>query len=157
MAGVESPPVSEIKGKFWKVRNKSQLLLAMMEELEGDAHVSFEGDLRTLRLSSYPGASDEPTAALKRNTTWPKQGFIVVPLEPYSGKKIITALGGAVPKAVLHVQIEKGGALQFGAYDRFHPECIFFGSAVRSELVESLVSKGILRPLAKRAASRMRG
>src|SRR5262249_45923132 len=80
-------------------------------------------------------ASDEPTAALKRNTTWPKQGFIVVPLEPYSGKKIITALGGAVPKAVLHVQIEKGGALQFGAYDRFHPECIFFGSAVRSELV----------------------
>src|SRR5215470_5043673 len=110
--------MSEIKGKFWKIRNKGQLLLAMMEELEGDAHVSFEGDLRTLRLSSYPDVSDEPTAALKRNTIWPEQGFIVVPLEPHSGKKIMAALGGVVPKAVIHVQIEKSGVLQFGAYDR---------------------------------------
>ena len=51
----------------------------MMEELAGGAHVSFEGDLRGLRLLSIPGASEEPTAALKRNTLWPKQDFAGVP------------------------------------------------------------------------------
>jgi hypothetical protein len=30
--------------KFWLVRGKRLLLLAMMEELAGDAHMSFEGD-----------------------------------------------------------------------------------------------------------------
>src|SRR5579862_3306654 len=136
----------EMKGKFWKVRDKGQLLLALMEALEGDAHISFEGDLRSLPVSRHPGASPEPTAALKRNTLWPKEDFIVVPLELSSSKRIYAVLGGAVPKTVLHIQIEKSGALQFGAYDGFHPECIFFGSAVKPELVESLVSRGILRP-----------
>ena len=110
----------------------SQLLLAVMEELEGDSHVSFEGDLRDLALSGYPGASQQPTEALRRSTTWPKQDFIVVPLEPFSGKKIMAALGGSVPKTVLHIQIEKRGVLEFGAYDNFHPECIFFGSSLKS-------------------------
>jgi hypothetical protein len=62
----------EIKDKRWKVRDKGQLLLALMEEFEGDAHVSFEGDLRSLPLSSYPGVSTQPTAPLQRNTLWPK-------------------------------------------------------------------------------------
>lgn len=138
----------EIGSKCWKVRKKGQLLLALMEELEGNAHISFEGNLRSLPLLSYPGASSEPTDALKRNTLWPKQDFVVAPLERASGKKIYAVLGGVVPRTVLHVQIEKDGVLQFGAYDNFHPECIFFGSAVTSPLLESLVSNDILQPLA---------
>ena len=122
-------------------------MLALMDELEGNAHVSFEGDLRSLPLLSYPGASSEPTDALKRNTVWPKQDFVVAPLELSSSKKIYAALGGVVPKTVLHVQIEKNGVLQFGAYDNFHPQCIYFGSAVASQLLESLVSNDILQPL----------
>ncbi len=137
----------ENKRKCWKVRKKGQLLLALMDELEGNAHVSFEGDLRSLPLLSYPGASSEPTDALKRNTVWPKQDFVVAPLELSSSKKIYAALGGVVPKTVLHVQIEKNGVLQFGAYDNFHPQCIYFGSAVASQLLESLVSNDILQPL----------
>lgn len=121
-----------------------------MEELEGNAHVSFEGNLRSLALSSYPGVSSEPTDALKRNTLWPKQDFAVVPLDLSSSKRIYAALGGVVPKTVLHVQIEKNGVLEFGAYDNFHPECIFFGSAVASQLLDSLVSNDILQPLSKR-------
>ena len=132
--------------------DKGQLLLALMEEFEGDAHVSFEGELRSLPLWTYPGASSLPTDVLKRNTVWPIQDFIVVPLEPSSSKRIYLALGGAVPKTVLHVQIEKGGVLQFGAYDNLHPECIFFGSAVRQGLVESLVSKHILQSLTESGA-----
>jgi hypothetical protein len=137
----------EIKGKRWKVRKKGQLLLALMAELEGNAQVSFEGDLRSLPLLGYPGASSEPTGALKRNTLWPKQDFVVLPLELSSSKKIYAALAGVVPRTVLHVQIEKDGVLQFGAYDNFHPECIFFGSAVTGQLLESLISNDILQPL----------
>jgi hypothetical protein len=105
----------EIKGKSWKVRDKGRLLLALMDELGGNAHVSFEGNLSSLPLSRYPDISSEPTDALKRNTLGPKQDFVIVPLEPSSSKKIFAALGGAVPKTVLHVQIEKDGVLQFGA------------------------------------------
>jgi hypothetical protein len=142
----------EIERKCWKVRGKGQLLLVLMEALEGNAHISFEGNLRSLPLSSYPGASSEPTDALKRNTLWPKQDFVVVPLEPSSSTEIYAALGGVIPRTVRHVQIEKDGVLQFGAYDNFHPECIFFGGAVTTQMLESLVSNDILQPLTESGA-----
>jgi hypothetical protein len=135
------------KTKGWKVRDKARLLSAMMEELEGEAHISFEGDLRALALTSYPGASQQPTDVLKRGTVWPKQDFIVIPLAPSVGKQIIAALGGTVPATVLHIQIEKRGVLEFGAYDNFHPECIFFGTAVSQATVESLLASEIIQPL----------
>ena len=142
--------MEEVK-KSWLVRDKRRLLLAMMEELAGDAHISFEGDLRGLALSSMPFASEEMTAALKRNTLWPKQDFIVVPLEPPMTKTIISAIGGTVPGTIIHIQIEKGGSLQFAAYDNFHPQCIFFGSVVKQGVVESLVSEGIISSYTERS------
>lgn len=117
-----------------------------MEELAGDAHISFEGDLRRLHLSTLAGISDQPSSVLQRNTLWPKQDFFVLPLEPSMDKKIIAALGGTIPRAVIHIQIEKNGCLEFGAYDNFHPGCIFFGSAVKESVIERLVSQGIIRP-----------
>jgi hypothetical protein len=140
--------------KFWKVLDKRCLLLTLMEELAGGAHVSFEGDLRGLSLSNISGASGEPTAALKRNTLSPKQDFVVVPLEPSMGQRIIAAIGGTVPGAVIHIQIEKGGQLQFGAYDNFHPESIFFGSEVKEDFIKSLVSQNIMRPYTERRPGR---
>ena len=44
----------ERENKFWLVRDKRRLLLAMMESLAGGAHISFEGDLSALRLSDIP-------------------------------------------------------------------------------------------------------
>ena len=125
-----------------------------MEELAGNAHVSFEGDLQGLTLLRIPEASREPTAILRRNTLWPKQDFVVIPLEPSMGKQIIAAMGGAIPKAVIHIQIEKEGLLQFGAYDNFHPECIYFGSAVKQAFIASLISQGIMRPYTQRRPRR---
>lgn len=136
----------ENEGKFWVVRDKRRLLLAMMEALAGDAFISFEGNLHGLALLRMPGASQEPTTVLKRNTTWPKQDFVVVPLEPSMATTIISGIGGTVPNGILHIQIEKGGLLQFGAYDKFHPQCIVFGTAVKQELLESLVSESIISP-----------
>src|SRR5579872_1381690 len=140
--------------KFWKALDKRRLLLALMEELAGGAHVSFEGDLGRLTLSSIPGASGEPTTALKRNTVWPKQDFVVVPLEPSMGQKIIAAIGGTVPGAIIHIQIEKDRQLQFGAYDNFYPECIYFGSAVKEGVIQSLISENVMRPFTDRRPRR---
>ena len=132
--------------KMWLVRDKRRLLLAMMELLAGDARISFEGHLDQLGLLSISGASREPTVALNRCTVSPKLDFIVVPLEPSMSETVISAMGRDVPATVIHIQIEKGGILQFGAYDNFDPECMFFGSAVKQDLIAWLVSEGILRP-----------
>ena len=46
---------------------------------------------------------------------------------------------------IIHIQIEKQGALQFESYDQFHHECIvcFFG--VPPKLLEELKQRGIIR------------
>jgi len=133
-----------MRAKCWQVRDKGQLLLVLMKELEGNAHVSIEGDLRALRLATYPGASTDPTDVLKPITFG--TDFVVLPLEHSTSETIYAALGGRVPKKILHVQIEKNGVIQFGAYDYFHPECIAFGSAVPQTVVESLVSNRVIVP-----------
>jgi CO dehydrogenase nickel-insertion accessory protein CooC1 len=115
-----------------------------MDELAGNAHISFEGNLGGLGLLRIPGASEETTSVLKRNTLWPKQDFVVVPLEPSMSKTILSAVGGTLPKKIIHIQVEKAGILEFGTYDNFSSGCIFFGSAVGRELIESLVSQGVL-------------
>jgi len=134
----------------WKVHDKPGLFLAIMEKLGGNVHISFEGDLHGFNLDRYPGASDKETPILKRNTIWPKQGFLVVPLESSLWQKLLSTIGGAIPQGIIHIQIEKDGVLQFGVYDNFDPECLFWGPALDQEFVESLVSRGILEPMRAR-------
>ena len=115
-----------------------------MEELAGDAHISFEGNFDGLRLLAIPGAVGEETEALKRNTSWPKQDFAVVPLEAGSSDTILAAIGGALPRKIIHVQIEKAGLVVFGAYDQFQPGCVHFGAIVDRRFLEALVSQGVI-------------
>lgn len=143
-------------GACWLVCDKRSFLLAIMKELAGNAHMSFEGSVSGLRLASIPGASEEETIALKRNTIWPKQDFVVVALEPSSENAILSAIGGTLPRSTIHIQIEKAGILEFGAYDNFYPGCIFFGSAVPQTLLESLMSKRILKLSRFRKINRVR-
>jgi hypothetical protein len=70
------------------------------------------------------------------------------------GQRIIAAIGGTVPGAIVHIQIEKDGQLQFGAYDNFYPECIYFGSEVKKDFIKSLVSQNIMRPYTQRRPGR---
>lgn len=135
--------------RSWTVHDKSRLLLALMEELPADPHISFEGNLRQSKRKSILGASEAETLTLKRNTICPKQDFIVAPIEPAMGKIILSALGGNVRRDVIHIQLEKTNALAFGAYDNFDPECIFFGSAVPEALLESLAVEGVLKSSGK--------
>ncbi len=143
---MRSEDPSKLKGVSWRVRNKTRFLESVMTELAGSAHISFEGDLSALKLYVLPGASHEETVILKRNTLRPKQDFVVVPLEASTEGAIIAAIGGTVPRAILHIQIEKNGRLEFGTYDTFHPECFTIGSGLESAFFDELLSEGILGP-----------
>lgn len=136
-------------GQRWATSNKTRLLEAVMEGLAGSARISFEGDLRNTRLSRFAGASVGETEALKRNTLSPVQDFVILPLEPEAVPEILKAIGGVVPRSVLHVQIEKAVRLEFGAYDNFSPDCLFLGPALKHDFVEGLLADGVLRPYAK--------
>lgn len=135
------------KPEPWRVHNKNRLLLQVMKELAGDAHISFEGDLHGLDLFEIPGASHEVTAVLRRNTLWPKQDFVIVPLEATTIQRIIASIGGTIPSAIKHIQIEKAGSLEFGAYDNFHPHAMAFGNALTESFMASLISDGLLERL----------
>jgi hypothetical protein len=133
----------------WQVLDKQRLFRLVMEELAGDAHISFEGNFDGLRLLAVAGAVDKETPTLKRNTSSPKQDFAVVPLEAGSSETILAAIGGALPRKIIHVQIEKAGLLLFGAYDQFQPSCIHFGRTVNRQFLEALVSQGVIAHISR--------
>jgi len=137
--------------RCWRVKNKNRLLFAVMKELAGDAQISFEGDLHELGLLSFPGALIEGPNTLKRCSLSdpPDLDFVILPLETENIKAIIAAIGGSIPRSIIHIQIGKADKLEFGAYDNFHPECMFFGSALTGPFLNSLVSDGRLIPLDK--------
>ena len=118
--------------------------MAALRELAGSAFVSFEGDLSGTALIGATSASDDQTKALKRNTLWPKQDFVVLPLEAETVGSIMTAVGGTVPRSILHIKVEKDGRLELGLYDNFAPKGMFFGSAVTPQFIETLQNENVL-------------
>jgi hypothetical protein len=127
----------------WKVRDNNRLLLFLMNELAGAAHISLEGSLPPAILG-FPGASAMESEILKRGTLWPVQDFSILPLESDVVPNILRAIGGTIPHSILHIQIEKDGKLAFAAYDNFHPECIYFGEAISANLIERLIANKTL-------------
>jgi len=114
----------EINGNAVSVRNKTELFRALIQELEGDTRISFEGDFRALRILSLPGVSScEETAVLKRNTVWSKQDFAVAPLTETAQEVVIQAIGGSVPKKLLHIQIERAGVLSSSGHTTVSSPC----------------------------------
>ena len=129
---------------LYKIHDKRRFLMAALQQLAGSSFVSFEGDLRGSALIEAPGATGDETTALKRNTFWPKQDFVVLPLEAETVGSIIAAVGGTVPRSILHIQVEKEGRLELGLYDNFAPKAMFFGPAMTPQVVENLRSDGVL-------------
>ena len=133
--------------RLWiAIHFENRLLLAVMKLLAGNAEISFEGDLSSLGLLDLAGASTNETEILRRNTIWPRQDYVVVPLTPDTIQLIFRAIGGTIPQGIIHIQIAKEGKLEFGAYDRFHPDALTFGEIFRKDFLDDLVSQGILEP-----------
>jgi hypothetical protein len=129
---------------LYKVRDKRRFLAAALSELAGDAQVSFEGDLSMTSLSDVPGASNNETQVLKRGTLWPMQDFVVLPLEVEMVRPIMAAVGGTVPRGLIHVQVQKEGRLQLGLYDNFDPNCMFLGPGLTPSFIATLQDAGVL-------------
>ena len=126
------------------VKDEAGLLIAVMKNLMGNAHISFEGNLSDYNFNQIPGASKKELGQIKRCTLFPKEDFIVLPLETET-IDIISAKVSKNDRAreyIIHCQIEKNGRLEFGTYDNFSD--IFTGPAISREFLERLLSKGIL-------------
>jgi hypothetical protein len=136
---------------YWvDVRRPIEFLSAVLEAFCGQARLSLEGDLEALRGVSLPGASRDETSCLRRNTIWPKQDFIVVPLV----REILPTLVAlcsrlGLRRRVLHVQIEDGGALVFGAYDQFDPSCVWVSARFGESELQRLVQHGVIASYAQ--------
>ncbi len=83
---------------------------------------------------------------LRRNTISPVLDFVVLPLEPGHVALFaeILASARAFNRDIIHVQIEKAGRWQFGAYDNFHPICVSWVD-VDAATLDRLKAKGILK------------
>jgi hypothetical protein len=127
----------------WKTKDRRRLLIAILTECTVNSRISFEGQLSKLPLLELEAISLDETTILKRGTTWPKQDFVVLPIDAFAPSAIIAALGGSIPSAVLHIQVEKDGKLVFGAFDNF--QHLHLGDLLGEQFVDQLVSNGILQ------------
>ena len=111
-------------------------------------------------LSDVVGASSDETQDLKRNTLWPKQDFIFLPLEAEMVRPIMAAVGGTVPRGLIHVQIQKEGRLQLGLYDNFALDSMFFGPGLTPSFIATMQEAGVLTHRTERYSTktlRLRG
>jgi len=117
-----------------------------MEELAGNAQLSLEGDLSRCRFTDDVVVAREETPTLKRNTIAPKQDLVVLRLTPETVDPIFKqVMAAGLKRAIIHVQIERNGVPELGAYDNFHPECVVTGPGVSWALLEELKKSNVLR------------
>ena len=78
---------------------------------------------------------------------YPKLDFVTLALEPDTIRPILDVVlpGRRYLDDIIHIQIEKRRALQFGSYDQFHHECIVCFLGVPTEFLDELQQKGILK------------
>lgn len=127
------------------VRDRPGFLHRMMVELAGDARISLEGDLSRCRFPEDVVVGRDEHGILKRSTLRPRLDFVVLRLVPETVEPIIKqVMAAGLKRAIIHVQIERGGVLDLGAYDNFHSECVVTGPGIGSSLLEELRSAGVL-------------
>ncbi|MGH7242000.1 MAG: hypothetical protein ACREJD_01105 [Phycisphaerales bacterium] len=134
--------------RYWiDPRDKPGLLRETMQFLAGDAHVSFEGNLSRCAFPAPLKPSAHETQALCRSTVSPKLDFAVLSLEPDAIGPILEVIlpDWRYLDDIIHIQIERGGKLQFGSYDNFHRECVVCHAGVETSLLDKLKSSGVIR------------
>jgi len=130
------------------VRDKPGFLVAMMKYFAGnDARISFEGDLTNCDFAHIPAQLTEPDGALGRNTTAPKQDYVIMPLTP---ETILPILNQILPRGkcvhdIMHIEIEKAGELAVSACDNLHRECTAVSPSVPTTILDDLITHGVIR------------
>lgn len=128
------------------VRDEPGFLHRLMIELAGEARMSLEGDLTSCRFNDEFVVSREETGILKRNTLTPKQDFVVLRLTSETVDSIFKQMMAAgLKRAIIHIQIERNGVLELGAYDNFDPGCVVTGPGVSLALLDEMKRTNVLR------------
>jgi hypothetical protein len=130
-------------------RDKRRLLIAMMRAFAAEnSRISFEGRLTKSDLMLMEPVAYEEVGVLKRATLRPKLNFLILPLTQQSLSRIEKAFNSKIAfgnGGIVHVQIERAGAMVFAAYDNFHRECVVAYSAVSTALLDELTVTRVLR------------
>ena len=71
---------------------------------------------------------------------------MILPLESETVGPILAAIGGTVPRSILHIQVEKAGLLQLGLYDNFAPKAMLFGPALSPQMITSFYNNELTSP-----------
>jgi len=139
-----------MKKSYWlDPRDKPALLVALMHQLAGNAHIVFEGDqedMESLDFSPIRGIFEGLVTPF--NNEWREDSkSLVLPLTNDTIRQILDVV---LPEdRIIHnvgaIQIEKDGQVQFMAGDNFHNECVSVGPAVPEQLLKDLVASGILK------------
>ncbi len=132
--------------KHWPdVRDKPAFLRRMIDEFAG-GRMSLEGDLSRCDFPSEVILAREEEGILRRGTLAPRQDFLVLRLQPDAAATIFRqVMVAGLSRAIIHVQIERAGVLELGAYDNFHLGCVVTGPGVSARLLSELQAAGILR------------
>jgi hypothetical protein len=128
---------------YWlNARDKRGLLVALMNELYGNAEIELSGKLSSFDFSNIPKANVD---SFLEETE--EDSIIILKLEKETIEAILNQI---LPKErfikeIMFISIQKEGNVEFLAGDNFHNECISVGPAVSKTLLDRLVSQGILR------------
>ena len=127
------------------VRDRPAFLQRVMTVLAGGARMSLEGDLSRCRFTDDLVLSRDAIGTLNRNTIWPRLDFVVLKLEPETVAPILKQVVSAgIKRGIRHIQIERDGVKQLGAYDNFDPECVVTGPQVSPDLLEAMKVERII-------------
>ena len=140
-------PTAHIDEAYWiDVRDKPAFLRRIIVALAGDAEISFEGDLKSF---NFPPdlVNNFESDSLRRATLIPEMDFVRCLLNHTTVAPILNALGSGkeLVSDIIHIQISVSDRLEFGAYDKFHRDCVVTGSRVPTELLSELKHCGIIR------------
>lgn len=128
------------------VRQPAPFLRRVMREFTGNARLSLEGTFDETAFPAEAIAGHEPTPTLKRSTLEPTLNFLILNLEPQFVDRVFSQISRiGLRENIVHVQVEKDGRIELGAYDNFHSECVVTGPAISEALLAELQAAGVIR------------
>ncbi len=129
-----------------RVTHPLPFISAVLRALKGPASLSLEGDLSQADFQGITYDWDHPTSILSRNTIWPVQDFVIVPLTNESVELLITRVLPHVGlrTRVLHLLIERNAQLFFAAYDQFAPDSVWIDAAIGEALLNEQLAEGTI-------------
>lgn len=130
------------------VRDCHAFLWQMYDHYKGEAHASFEGKISVLKLDEVTGATICETPGLKP-IDGPPFDFRVIPINTVTIamlKKKLSAPNVLGSKGLVnHTHLAVGAQPVFQAFDNFHVECSVIARMFPLDLLEAMLSNGILR------------